>query len=98
MLKCVLQQYLTRDCDLVMPLVANRTAFLVCIIEDNGNSGFGDTSLTLFVDKFLQAAGSDLQQDFGLASRLLCLLWMGSRPAPAAADLLQVCDTKDEAD
>ena len=43
-------KYLARDCDLIMPLVANRAAFLVCIVEDNGHSCFGDTCLTLFVD------------------------------------------------
>lgn len=89
----MLEQHLTRDCDLVMPLVANRTAFLVCIIEDNGNSGFGDACLTLFVDKLLQAAGSDLQQEHELGN-MQTRPALGSWPTSAAADLLQVCDTK----
>ena len=70
-LECVLEQYLTCNCDLVMSLVANRTAFLVCVVEDNGNSGFGDACLTLFIDKLLQAAGSDLQQEDELGNMQL---------------------------
>ena len=45
---------MSSDGDLAAVLVANGTAALIGVIKYNGDSGLGDSSLTLLVHQFLQ--------------------------------------------
>ena len=49
--------YLSSDCQLIEMLVSYRTVVLVLIVEYNGDTGFGDSCLSLLIYKLLQAIG-----------------------------------------
>jgi hypothetical protein len=51
---------LTSNSNLAAFFVSNGATSSVRVVEHDGNSGFCDTSLPLFVNKFLQIASSDL--------------------------------------
>lgn len=49
------QDDLSRYRDFIVLLEANGAILLVAIVEDDGNAGLGDSSLSALVDKFLRA-------------------------------------------
>lgn len=53
---------LARDGDLGRILVAERGAGAVGVVEDDGDGGLGDPSLTLLVDELLERGGADLAE------------------------------------
>ena len=49
----------SRHADEVHVLVPRRRLILVCVVELQGDRGFGDARVATFVDKVLRALGSD---------------------------------------
>ena len=50
------------DGDLVIMLVTERRLLLVSVVKCDGDSGLGDSSLTVLVDKLLEVGRSDMAQ------------------------------------
>lgn len=47
-------------CNLIIGLIAHWALVFVTVVKGDGNSGFGDTGLSTFVDQLLQIAGTHL--------------------------------------
>ena len=53
---------LSGNCNLIIVLIAKRRLFLVSVVESDGDSCLGHSSLTILVDELLKIAGSDMTQ------------------------------------
>ena len=54
------QAYLASDCDVLLILIACWSSFWFIIVEGNGDSGLGHSSLALLVYQLLEGSGSHL--------------------------------------
>lgn len=55
-------EYLARDSNLIMLIVADRALGLIVVVKHDGNSGLRHAGLPLLVHKILQAPGADLSR------------------------------------
>lgn len=53
-------------CNLIIGLIAHWALVFVTVVKGDGNSGFGDTGLSTFVDQLLQIAGTHLSRHTGI--------------------------------
>lgn len=51
---------LSGDCNFIMCFETQRTLAFVGVVKRNGHCGFGDTSLSIFVNQILKIRGSHL--------------------------------------